>query len=119
MNIAKEGRVFKFHGAAQVRINEDNKTKNVFSFEDVEIPFDKNQTILDALLEAQQSIDHSCGGNGTCGTCRIIVQEGLEKLTPRNELEQEMAEDRGFEDYERLACQNQAIAGLKVRVKVS
>lgn len=67
----------------------------------------QNSTVLDAALEAKINISHSCGGNGTCGTCLILIQKGLENCSPRNEIEREMAEDRGFGEHERLSCQLQ------------
>ncbi len=50
-------------------------------------------------------IGHSCEGMASCGTCRVIITEGVETLPTRNSLEQEMADDRGFAPNERLACQ--------------
>lgn len=38
---------------------------------------------------------------GSCGTCVITVETGMENLMPPNELE----EDMGLKDNERLACQ--------------
>lgn len=38
---------------------------------------------------------------GSCGTCVIIIESGMENLGPKNELE----EDMGLKDNERLACQ--------------
>ena len=38
---------------------------------------------------------------GSCGTCVIIIESGMENLGPKNELE----EDMGLNDNERLACQ--------------
>jgi len=65
-----------------------------------------DQSILEAALKAGVDLDHTCGGYGTCGTCLIEVEEGLEKFSERNEIEAEMAQDRGFGPHERLACQN-------------
>lgn len=65
----------------------------------------KDENFLESALRAGFELDHSCGGHGTCGTCRIFIQSGLETLPPRNEIEMEMAEDRGFLPAERLSCQ--------------
>lgn len=64
----------------------------------------QKKSLLDVLLDAKIPIAHSCGGNGTCGTClcRIEAKAGLPK---RNEIEAEMAEERLFANEERLACQ--------------
>ena len=75
----------------------------------------KSCTVLEAALSEGIEIDHTCGGNGTCGTCRIVVEAGLDKIGERNEIEKEMAEDRGFAPEERLACQTHVISGLIVR----
>lgn len=65
----------------------------------------QDSSVLIAALESNIEINNSCGGNGTCGTCLIIVHNGLENCKDRNELEQEIASSRGFEKKERLACQ--------------
>lgn len=44
---------------------------------------------------------------GSCGTCVISIESGMENLEPRNELE----EDMGLRDNERLACQARIRAG--------
>lgn len=75
-----------------------------------------SETILDVALRMNCALDHSCGGNGTCGTCRVLISAGLEKLGARNELENEIAMDRGFQSYERLACQNLVTDGLKIEI---
>ncbi|MFP5518431.1 MAG: 2Fe-2S iron-sulfur cluster-binding protein, partial [Bdellovibrionia bacterium] len=31
------------------------------------------ETLLELALRKDWPIDHSCGGNGTCGTCRVRV----------------------------------------------
>ena len=75
----------------------------------------QGQSALEALLDSRIDISHSCGGNGTCGTCRIVVTEGHTDLPLREELEREMAEDRDFKENERLACQIQVEHKIKCR----
>lgn len=72
----------------------------------------QGETILEALIRTKRAINHSCGGGGTCGTCRILIQGDLAIWPDRNEVEQEMAENRGFHQTERLACQVVAVEGL-------
>jgi ferredoxin len=72
-------------------------------------------TILQALLDSKVQIDHSCGGMGTCGTCRLWVEEGLGLLGPRTEAENEIAEDRQFSKNERLSCQCEVQEGLVLK----
>jgi len=73
-------------------------------------------TLLQGLLDAGVEISHSCGGNGTCGTCRVEVLSDPNQLKPRNDIEAEMAEDRGFERSERLACQLQVACDFKIKI---
>lgn len=77
----------------------------------------KDQSVLDVALRVGVSIDHTCGGFGTCGTCLVNIIDGCENLSPRNEIEAEMASDRKFNDCERLACQLTPVNGLKVETK--
>lgn len=76
------------------------------------------ESVLSAALAAHIQIPHSCGGMGTCGTCRFIVRAGLDLLEPRNEVESEMAMDRGFRPDERLACQSLACEGLHFELPI-
>ena len=77
----------------------------------------KDESVLDVAIRNKVNLDHTCGGSGTCGTCRIFVIEGMQNLPPRNELESEMAEDRQFASNERLACQIPPVDGLTVQIK--
>lgn len=73
-------------------------------------------SVLELALENAIELSHSCGGMGTCGTCRVILVDPPEDIEERNELELEMAQDRNFEKNERLACQLMARNGLKIRI---
>lgn len=71
---------------------------------------------LESAIKAGIEISHSCGGHGTCGTCLVVVEEGLQSLPERNEIEKEMAEDRGFLASERLCCQLELTQNIVLRV---
>jgi ferredoxin len=73
-------------------------------------------SVLEVALKNKVEISHSCGGMGSCTTCRVLVQSDLTQLPERNELEQEIAEARGFSAEERLSCQLPPLAGLVVKV---
>ena len=83
--------------------------------EDKIVEASHEESLLNSLLRQKIPLDHSCGGFGTCGTCRVFVLKGAEGLEPRNEVEIEMAADRGFRDDERLACQTLPCPGLVIR----
>lgn len=77
---------------------------------------DAEASLLANLIENQIEIDHSCEGNGTCGTCRIQVLQGLENFSNADELESEMRAERGFEINERLSCQSYLKGSAKIRI---
>jgi len=84
---------------------------NEKSFEIVE-----DQTILQASLEAGIPHYHACGGKARCSTCRIVVQEGEEKLSPPNKAELKLRERKKFPNNVRLACQTK-VAGNDVKIQ--
>jgi ferredoxin len=45
----------------------------------------------------------NCGGNGNCGTCRVIIESGAELLSPRTDVE--VKKLKGKPENNRLACQ--------------
>ncbi|AHZ85586.1 fdx [Bdellovibrio bacteriovorus HD100] len=99
-----------------------SKSGKIISFlpENIDVSVSqKDHSVLAVAIRAKVPLNHTCGGNATCGTCRVLVVKGLEKLPPRNELEQEMAEDRGFQPFERLACQIEPVDGLTVEIPLS
>jgi adenylate cyclase len=57
----------------------------------------------------------ACGGHARCSTCRVMVLEGLENLSPRTEPEVRLATAKGFEPNVRLACQTCAHGPATVR----
>lgn len=60
---------------------------------------------------------HACGKKGRCTTCKIIVLEGAENLSPLTEAEQKFAEQGRLKKQERLSCQAELASGeLIVRV---
>lgn len=87
-----------------------------FKAENKKVYFDQEPNLLDLALKNKIDLDHSCGGGGSCGTCRVKITSGLEDLEPRNHVEQAMADDRGFSDDERLACQIEPIDGLEIEI---
>jgi ferredoxin len=72
------------------------------------------ETVLDVALSNKLDISHTCGGMGSCTTCRVFVVEG--DPGPRTDIEQERADERGFTKDERLACQLTPTPGLKLRL---
>ena len=80
------------------------------------IEFDSEESLLELAIEHKVEIANSCGGMGTCGTCRVEIESSIVDLPARNEIEQELASDRGFKPEIRLACQLAPQAGLVARI---
>src|SRR5580698_5723537 len=76
---------------------------------------DPMHTLLEASLAAGIPHVHACGGNARCSTCRVMVHDGLENLSPRNAAEQTLALRKGLGETIRLACQTRAKGDCRVR----
>jgi 2Fe-2S ferredoxin len=76
-----------------------------FETDEIELEIDEEENLLELCLNNKIELSHSCDGMASCGTCRVIITEGVDQLPERNSLESDMAEDRGFAKEERLACQ--------------
>jgi len=85
--------------------------------EGIVVKASQNLTLLENLLAHKIEINHSCGGMGSCGTCRVFVENKESLLNEKNEIEKEFAEERGFSDCERLSCQIHPVEGLIIRYK--
>ena len=91
------------------------KTLKILSQNDI-IIFKADENLLDVLNANKVSINQSCGGNGSCTTCRIFIHEGLKNVTARTLLEAEIAEERDFANNERLACQTCLLDSVTIEI---
>ena len=69
------------------------------------------ETLLDAARRAEVPLTSACGGDGTCGKCKVIVREGRVRCSPSQHL---AAADRGAGYV--LACQCRALEDLVVEI---
>ncbi|MFO7749448.1 MAG: ASKHA domain-containing protein [Desulfobacteraceae bacterium] len=77
------------------------------------ISVDDNETIIRAAMEAGVHINASCGGEGVCGKCRVLVEKGEVQGGVSEYLSQE-ERDEGY----RLACLSKIKSDLVVRIPV-
>ena len=70
-----------------------------------------DQTILEASLEAGIPHFHVCGGKAQCSTCRVLVEDGAEFLSPAEDAELTLAKRMGFPRGVRLACRTRVKGG--------
>jgi adenylate cyclase len=80
------------------------------------IEISARQSILEASLSAGIPHFHACGGNARCSTCRVLVLEGVDSLTPPNAKESFLKNQMHFPPNVRLACQTRVV-GAAVKVK--
>jgi adenylate cyclase len=74
-----------------------------------------DETLLDGALRAGIPHAAACGGGGLCSTCRVLVTEGAEHLSPPTPEEEEIAVPLGFGPEIRLACQSWVSGAVTVR----
>jgi 2Fe-2S ferredoxin len=80
----------------------------------------RNLTLLDAAKELGFSLNHDCGGNASCTTCRVEVQSGGEHLSEIEFEEQDLLDREALrEPWHRLGCQAKVLGDVVVRVPVS
>ena len=77
---------------------------------------ERNLTILEAAQELGFPLNHECGGNATCVTCRVQVLEGAGNLDEIDFDEQDLLDREGIGEPWRLGCQARLLGDVKVRV---
>jgi len=77
------------------------------------IEVEDGANLLRAAMDAGVHVNASCGGEGVCGKCRVIIESGEVSGGISEKLSQEDIE-KGY----RLACQASVKSGLVVRVPI-
>lgn len=96
-------RWFANYGPCAVKIND----RNPFTI-------DGGCKLLEALYRERVFIPSACGGQGTCGFCKVRVLEGGGPLLPT---ETPYLSDREIEDSVRLACQVKVKQDVVIEVR--
>ncbi|WP_312000841.1 adenylate/guanylate cyclase domain-containing protein [Bradyrhizobium altum] len=81
----------------------------------VTIEASSGQTLLDASIENRVPHHHQCGGQARCTTCRVRILDGLSQVSARTPLEEQVAAQRGWDDFTRLACQTRIYGNVVAR----
>ncbi len=76
----------------------------------INVQVDEGTSILDAAHLAGMPISSPCGGQGTCGKCRVLV-DGMVESLPSEKIEEE-----DWKQGTRLACQSYIQADVSVFV---
>ena len=82
------------------------------------VDVEPDTTLLDAAEEAGVSIEGLCAGNGRCGTCKAIIGDGEEHLTPITTAEEQTLSPEQLENGYRLTCRAQVSEPGEVSVTV-
>ena len=78
---------------------------------------DVNISLLEAAKALGLPLNHDCGGNASCTTCRVEVQTGLDQLSEIDFDEQDLLDREALsEPRHRLACQARVLGDVVVRV---
>ncbi len=80
-----------------------------------EVP--ENITVLEAAELLGFPLNHDCGGNASCSTCRVEVMAGAEHLSEIDFEEQDLLDREALiEPYHRLSCQAKILGDVMVQV---
>ena len=73
-------------------------------------------SLLDAIHNQQIDWMHACGKKGRCTTCKAIVLEGNEHLSPLTSAEEKYLGMEKLKNNERLTCQCKINNDIIIRI---
>ncbi|MBT8340207.1 MAG: 2Fe-2S iron-sulfur cluster binding domain-containing protein, partial [Desulfatitalea sp.] len=79
----------------------------------VAIQVPQGENLIRAAMAAGVHINASCGGDGVCGKCRVIIEDGAVESDASERINTE-AWERGY----RLACKTRVAGDVTVRIPV-
>ncbi|MCH7413362.1 (2Fe-2S)-binding protein [Belliella sp. R4-6] len=81
------------------------------------ISSESNRKVIELIHENYIDWMHACGKKGRCTTCKMIIEEGIENLSPLTDREEIFRENERLKLNERLTCQAELKSGtLRIRV---
>ena len=82
-----------------------------FTPDNKQVVVDRGTTVLAAAISAHIHLNSSCGGDGVCGKCRVIVRKGSVHAEPSGRISPEERK-RGLH----LACQTLVESNIEVEI---
>ena len=90
---------------------ENSRYKIHFLPGDVTVEIEKGKTILDSAYKGDLFINALCGGDGTCGKCKVILSGGKVESLPTTHITEAEARRRYV-----LACRTKVMGDLEVLI---
>jgi ferredoxin len=84
-----------------------------FVLEDMDVEVPVNSPFQEIVEASGADVTFGCR-NGTCGTCRIRIEEGFENISKPNREEQDFLSSIEAEKNERLGCQICILGNCKI-----
>lgn len=75
-----------------------------------------DESLLAVARKHKAHIGYACGGNGLCQTCEVIIESGMEALSPMNDVEKAWLTAEKQKNGHRLACQCTFVADKPVKL---
>ena len=75
------------------------------------VDVEKGTSVLEAALCHDVALYHTCGGNCSCSTCRVLVLKGAEHLSQMEDMEAEVLDAFDLGPPHRLGCQTLVMSG--------
>ena len=91
--------------------NIKKKLKIHFSPDNIDVAVAEGSSLLKAALSAGVHINAACGGNGVCGTCKVLIKKGEVDSTRSAKLS-----SQEYQQGYRLACQSRVVSDLSVDI---
>jgi Na+-transporting NADH:ubiquinone oxidoreductase subunit F len=88
-----------------------DKEKTIHINDDTDIPFQGNDTVLNALSEEKIFVPSACGGKATCGFCKVRLIDDLSPLKPTEEAFISKEEEK---EGVHLSCQTKVYDNMKI-----
>ena len=76
----------------------------------------QGESVLDAALRCNVPLYHTCGGNCSCSTCRVLVIKGTEHLTKMDADEAQVLDAFDLKAPHRLGCQTLLLGDVTVDI---
>ncbi len=95
------------------RSSSNKKVRVHFDPDNVDVVAEQGDNLREAAIAAGVHINASCGGAGTCGTCKVLIKKGQVESTRTEKVSEEE-----YEQGLRQACQSRIITDLVVYIPV-